>query len=98
MTHCYVLVEDDHYIREHEDEFRKGNMLADVESVEAEEAKFEETGDYEYGYLKCGDSYYVADDPVIGIYTCSNCGKEYEIQDCPISEQHEYPFYQEDNE
>jgi hypothetical protein len=37
--------------------------------------------------------YYEADDAVIGIYRCSNCGKSYEIQDCLPSEQKDYPYF-----
>ena len=98
MGHCYVKITDDKYIKENEAEFRDHGMLIDVESVEAEEAKFQETGDYQYAYVKCNGEYYVADDPVIGIYTSMNCGKEFEVQDCLISDEAEYPFFNKDND
>ena len=74
-----------------------------TEDIEAVNAEVERTGEYEYMYMRedkkdadgnIKSTWWCIDDPVVGIYRCMNCGKNYEIMDCPASEEHEYPYFQ----
>ena len=74
-----------------------------TEDIEAVNAEVERTGEYEFMYMRedkkdadgnTVSTWWCIDDPVIGIYRCMNCGKSYEVMDCPMSEEHEYPYFQ----
>ena len=100
----YIPVTNEEQIKELEDnfdEYKTRNMAGDTNDIEKENIKLEYGDNYEYMYMrekKMVDgveqtTYYEIDDSVIGIYRCSNCGKSYEIQDCPPSEQGDYPYF-----
>lgn len=104
MYNCYIEITDDDRIREmdeHFGEYCSRGMAGTTNDIEKENEKYNTDGYYDYMYLKevktvdgqdvC--KYYEADDSVIGIYRCSNCGKSYEIQDCLPSEQNDYPYF-----
>ncbi len=99
----YVEVKDEDRIADIEDYLANG-LVATTDDIEKEINKFIQSGDYEHLYLKevknvDGEEiikYYEADDAVIGIYRCSNCGKSYEIQDCLPSEEKDYPYFDKD--
>ena len=104
MYNCYIEITDKDRIdemNEHFDEYCGRGMAGTTDDIEKENEKYNETGYYQYMYMKEIDGqgvvkYYEADDAVIGIYRCSNCGKSYEIQDCLPSEQADYPYFKED--
>lgn len=104
MYNCYIEITDKdrlNEMNEHFDEYCGRGMAGTTDDIEKENEKYNETGYYEFMYLKeiktvDGQetvTYYEADDAVIGIYRCSNCGKSYEIQDCLPSEEDEYPYF-----
>ena len=104
MYNCYIEITDKdrlNEMNEHFDEYCGRGMAGITDDVEKENEKYNETGYYQYMYLKevkktDGEEiikYYEADDAVIGIYRCSNCGKSYEIQDCLPSEEKDYPYF-----
>ena len=104
MYNCYIEITDKdrlNEMNEHFDEYCGRGMAGITDDVEKENEKYNETGYYQYMYLKevkktNGEEiikYYEADDAVIGIYRCSNCGKSYEIQDCLPSEEKDYPYF-----
>jgi len=106
MYNCYIEITDKSRIEEmteHFDEYCGRGMAGTTDDIEKENDKYNETGYYQYMYMKeiktvDGQdtvTYYEADDAVIGIYRCSNCGKSYEIQDCLPSEQADYPYFQD---
>lgn len=107
MDTCYVAITDKDRIEEmnkYFGEYCGRGMAGTTDDIEKENEKYNETGYYEYMYLKevkVVDSqevvtYYEADDSVIGIYRCSNCGKHYEIQDALPSEENDYPYFDKD--
>jgi hypothetical protein len=107
MYNCYIEITDKDRIEEmteHFAEYCGRGMAGTTDDIEKENEKYNETGYYQYMYMKevknaDGEEiikYYEADDSVIGIYRCSNCGKSYEIQDCLPSEQADYPYFKED--
>jgi hypothetical protein len=85
------------FLKEKEGEYMGSRLMGITDDIEKEKAKFEESGYYDFTYLredKDGVStYYEVDDSVIGMYRCSHCGKHYEIQDCLPSEEDEYPYF-----
>jgi len=85
------------FLKEKEGEYMGSRLMGITDDIEKEKAKFEESGYYDFTYLredKDGVStYYEIDDSVIGMYRCSHCGKHYEIQDCLPSEEDEYPYF-----
>lgn len=104
MYNCYIEITDDDRIREideHFGEYCSRGIAGTTDDIEKDNKKYDTDGYYDYMYLKevktvdgqdvC--KYYEADDSVIGIYRCSNCGKSYEIQDCLPSEQNDYPYF-----
>ena len=104
MYNCYIEITDKDRIdemTEHFDEYCGRGMAGTTDDIDEENKKYNETGHYQYMYLKevkkvDGEEiikYYEADDAVIGIYRCANCGKSYEIQDCLPSEQNDYPYF-----
>lgn len=104
LCESYILITKEdklNYVKENEKEFKESNLLGVTDNIDDEIAKFNETNEYTYVYLredKVVDGhvvslYYEIDDSVIGIYRCSNCGKSYEIQDCPPSMESMYPYY-----
>lgn len=101
MYNCYIEITDKDRIdemNEHFDEYCGRGMAGTTDDIEKENEKYNTDGYYQYMYMKEIDSqgvvkYYEADDAVIGIYRCSNCGKSYEIQDCLPSEQNDYPYF-----
>lgn len=106
MYNCYIEITDKDRIEEmteHFAEYCGRGMAGTTDDIEKENEKYNETGYYQYMYMKeiktvDGQDvvkYYEADDAVIGIYRCSNCGKSYEIQDCLPSEQADYPYFQD---
>ena len=104
MYNCYIEITDKDRIEEmneYFDEYCGRGMAGTTDDIDKENEKYNETGYYQYMYMKEIDGqgvvkYYEADDAVIGIYRCSNCGKSYEIQDCLPSEQNDYPYFKED--
>ena len=106
MYNCYIEITDKGRIEEMNEHFAEycgRGMAGTTDDIEKENEKYNETGYYQYMYMKeiktvDGQgtvTYYEADDAVIGIYRCSNCGKSYEIQDCLPSEQADYPYFQD---
>ena len=104
MYNCYIEITDKDRIEEmteHFAEYCGRGMAGTTDDIEKENEKYNETGYYQCMYMKeiktvDGEEvikYYEADDAVIGIYRCSNCGKSYEIQDCLPSEQADYPYF-----
>lgn len=101
MYNCYIEITDKDRIdemNEHFDEYCGRGMAGTTDDIEKENEKYNTDGYYQYMYMKETDGqgvvkYYEADDSVIGIYRCSNCGKSYEIQDCLPSEQNDYPYF-----
>lgn len=101
MYNCYIEITDKDRIDEmngHFDEYCGRGMAGTTDDIEKENEKYNTDGYYQYMYMKEIDGqgvvkYYEADDSVIGIYRCSNCGKSYEIQDCLPSEQNDYPYF-----
>ena len=104
MYNCYIEITDKDRIdemNEHFNEYCGIGMAGTTDDIEKENEKYNENGYYDYMYMKevkvvDGEEvvkYYEADDAVIGIYRCSNCGKSYEIQDCLPSEQKDYPYF-----
>ena len=101
MYNCYIEITDKDRIdemNEHFDEYCGRGMAGTTDDIEKENEKYNTDGYYQYMYMKEIDGqgvvkYYEADDSVIGIYRCSNCGKSYEIQDCLPSEQNDYPYF-----
>lgn len=85
------------FLKEKEGEYMGSRLMGVTDDIEKDKAKFEESGYYDFTYLredKDGVStYYEVDDSVIGMYRCSHCGKHYEIQDCLPSEEDEYPYF-----
>lgn len=90
-------------IKTKENELIQSGSLGVTNDITEANAKVVETGYYDYMYMredkKSGDdiqsTYYEIDDTVIGIYTCSNCGKHFEIQDCLPSEEENYAYFSE---
>ena len=88
-------------LEDHFEEYKRGNIAGETSDIDKEIMKFDYSGNYDYTYMrekKMVDgvektTYYEIDDSVIGIYRCSNCGKSYEIQDCPPSEQNNYSYF-----
>lgn len=88
-------------LEDHFEEYKRGNIAGETNDIDKEIMKFDYSDSYDYAYMrekKMVDgvektTYYEIDDSVIGIYRCSNCGKSYEIQDCPPSEQNDYPYF-----
>lgn len=104
MYNSYIEITNPYTIEllnEKEGEYIGSRLMGVTDDIEKEKAKVEETGNYEFTYLRenKGDNYtyYEIDDSVIGIYRCNHCGKHYEIQDCLPSEEDEYPYFN-DNE
>lgn len=101
MYNCYIEITDKDRLdemNEHFDEYCGRGMAGTTDDIEKENEKYNMDGYYQYMYMKEIDGqgvvkYYEADDSVIGIYRCSNCGKSYEIQDCLPSEQNDYPYF-----
>ena len=103
MYNSYIEITNPYTIEllnEKEGEYIGSRLMGVTDDIEKEKAKVEETGNYEFTYLRenKGDNhtYYEIDDSVIGMYRCSHCGKHYEIQDCLPSEEDEYPYFKED--
>lgn len=103
MYNSYIEITNPYTIEllnEKEGEYIGSRLMGVTDDIVKEKAKVEETGNYEFTYLRenKGDNhtYYEIDDSVIGMYRCSHCGKHYEIQDCLPSEEDEYPYFKED--
>ena len=103
MYNSYIEITNPYTIEllnEKEGEYIGSRLMGVTDDIEKEKSKVEETGNYEFTYLRenKGDNhtYYEIDDSVIGMYRCSHCGKHYEIQDCLPSEEDEYPYFKED--
>lgn len=84
----YQITEEEriNLLKEIEEEYIKSNLMGETDDIEEEKRKASYEGTYKYMYLKYinkdGDvEYWTIDDPVIGIYHCDNCCKNYEIQD-----------------
>lgn len=88
----YVKIEGDDNIETIEkcfSEYCSRGIAGETDDIEKEKEKVNTTGYYDYMYLretKTADgenvvTYYEIDDSVIGIYSCMQCGKHYEIQD-----------------
>ena len=102
MCNSYIEITNPQTIEllnEQESQYMCSGLMGMTDDIEKEKAKVEESGIYEFTYLRenKGDNYtyYEIDDSVIGLYRCSNCGKLYEIQDCPHSEEKDYPYFQD---
>ena len=104
MEGGYVEVcnEDDiEMIYRHEDEYCRGGLMGETDDIEKLNEQVEQSGEYQYMYIKENKivngektvKYWQINDSVIGIYTCLNCGKNYEVMDCPPSEEYRYPFF-----
>lgn len=98
----YIKIEDEDRISElveKEAEYKNSNVLSDTDNIDEDNEKINSDGDYSTMYKKETKdgvvSWYEIDDAVVGIYTCQNCGKKYEVCDCLPSEQNEYPYFQE---
>lgn len=92
MGETYVKVEGDDNIKTIEKYFSENcsrGIAGETDDIEKEKEKVNTTGYYDYMYLretktvdgKTVVTYYEIDDSVIGIYSCMQCGKHYEIQD-----------------
>lgn len=92
MYETYVKVEGDNNIETIEkyfSEYCSRGIAGETDDIEKEKEKVNTTGYYDYMYLRetkivDGETvvtYYEIDDSVIGIYSCMQCGKHYEIQD-----------------
>lgn len=92
MYETYVKVEGDDNIKTIEKYFSENcsrGIAGETDDIEKEKEKVNTTGYYDYMYLRetktiDGETvvtYYEIDDSVIGIYSCMQCGKHYEIQD-----------------
>lgn len=99
---AYIKIEDEDRISElveKEVEYKKSNVLSDTDNIDEDNEKINSDGEYSTMYKKeTRDgvvSWYEINDAVVGIYTCQNCGKKYEVCDCLPSEQNEYPYFQE---
>lgn len=103
IEYAYTEIKDEMSIKFAEESLGSGNGICGVtDNIDELNDKVMMDGDYEYMYMredKVGNdgnvhtTWWVINDPVIGIYRCTNCGKSYEIMDCPPAEEHEYPFF-----
>jgi hypothetical protein len=98
----YIKIDDEDRISElveKEAEYKKSNILSDTDNIDEDNEKINSDGEYATMYKKETKdgvvSWYEINDAVVGIYTCQNCGKKYEVCDCLPSEQNEYPYFQE---
>jgi len=97
----YVKIMDEDRINElvgQETQLRNSNCLSDTDNIEFDNERIDADGYYSTMYKKETKdgvvSWYEINDAVVGIYTCQNCGKRYEVCDCLPSEQNEYPYFQ----
>lgn len=99
---AYVEITDEFVLdrlKLEENELINGNLLGTCDDIEAESKNAIDNYTYPtYVYMKevknGNTTYYQLNDAVIGVYTCTNCGKKYEITDCLPSEEKNYPFFQ----
>lgn len=92
MSNTYIEITNPQAIEllnKSENQYICSRLMGVTEDIEKEKIKVKDNGYYEFKYLRenKGDNYtyYEIDDSVICIYHCVNCGKSYEIQDCPLS-------------
>ena len=98
---AYIKITDENRISElaaQETQLRNSNCLSDTDNIESDNERIDADGYYSTMYKKESKdgavSWYEINDAVVGIYTCQNCGKRYEVCDCLPSEQDEYPYFQ----
>lgn len=98
---CYVEVENEELLNdliENEDQMIQSCLMSTTDDIETDNEQIAVSGDYNTTYkkeTKDGETkYYQINDTVVGLYTCMNCGKNYEISDCLPSEQKDYPYFQ----
>lgn len=101
----YVKMEDHPSIRfamETLESNPNSGLCGVTDDIDKLNAEVERTGEYEFMYMRedkkdadgnIKSTWWCIDDPVIGIYRCMNCGKSYEIMDCPSSEEQDYPYF-----
>ena len=100
----YVEVTEEEAIKslsEHHDEYIRSGVMGVTDDIGPVIEKSERECDYPYMYM-CEENavdgetvrkYWVSNDSVIGIYTCMNCGKNYEVMDCLPSDEFRDPYF-----